>query len=313
MKLRRFFSILFVITAFGFLGVFVARSAAQLRDFSWDFRPGLIALSVLLNIAALVWGSWVWKLVLQHVGIRLPLRVVSRIWFLAALGRYIPGKIWQFVGAAHLGAAAGLAPVVTVTSLAVHTGLFLLGAVLTAVYCLPLSVGDVGGVGIPLLRWLAPLLVIGVHPAVIRRTLDLFHRLARRSVASWEAGWIDGIWLLLLAVIGWALNGVALFLFIAGLVPLADSALVPVVGINALAFLVGLAVFVAPAGLGAKEGALAALLTLVGPPLAVTALVAVAARLWTVLAEVTPALALLRGGRSGVTTGPESGSFPTPR
>lgn len=296
---RRAFSALFVLAAFAFLGVYVARNLGQLRDFPWSPRPVLLALSVLVNVAALAWGVWVWKLLLVRVGIRIPFPALARVWFLSALGRYIPGKVWQFVGAAHLGAAAGLPPVVAVTSLAVHTGFFLVGAVLASVYFLPVAVGNLGGIDLSLLRWLAPFLLLAVHPAVIGRGLALLHRVARRPVAAWEGSWRDGLLLLGLAMVAWGLNGLALYLFLAGLVPLPTGTAGAMIGINALSFLVGLAVFVAPAGLGAKEGALAALLTVVGLPAAVAALLAVAARLWAVVAEVAPALLLLRGARGG--------------
>lgn len=310
---RRAFSAVFVVAAFSFLGVYVARNVGQLRAFPWTPRPLLLALSVLVNVGALAWGVWVWKLLLARVGVRIPFPALARVWFLSALGRYIPGKIWQFVGAAHLGAAAGLAPVVAVTSLAVHTGLFLVGAVLAAVYFLPAAVGDLGGIDLSLLRWLSPLLLLTVHPAVIGRGLGLLHRMARRPVTAWEGSWADGVLLLALALVAWALNGFALYLFLAGLVPLAPSAAGAMVGINALAFLVGLAVFFAPAGLGAKEGALAALLTVVGLPAAVAALLAVAARLWSVVAEVAPALVLLRTRASGENQAPAPRSPVSPR
>jgi hypothetical protein len=52
-------------------------------------------------------------------------------------------------------------------------------------------------------------------------------------------------------------------------------------------------VFVAPAGLGAKEGAAAALFVLYVPA-AVAALLAVATRLWSLLAELIAAAVLVR-------------------
>ncbi len=291
---RGAFSAIFVVAAFGFLAAFVVRNLEQLRDFPWTPRPALLVLSVIVNVGALAWGVGVWKLLLRYVGVRIRFPVLARIWFLSALGRYIPGKVWQFVGAAHLGAGVGLEPVVAVTSLAVHTGFFVVGALLAAVYFLPAAVGDVGGLDLRLLQWIAPLLLLTVHPAVIARGLSLLHRLARRPVSAWRGSWGDGLLLLALAVVAWVLNGAALFLFLSGLVPLERSAAASMVGINALSFLVGLAVFFAPAGLGAKEGALAVLLGMVGPPAAVAALLAVAARLWSVVSEVTPALVLLR-------------------
>ena len=51
---------------------------------------------------------------------------------------------------------------------------------------------------------------------------------------------------------------------------------------------------IAPAGLGAKEGALTGLL-LGLLPLPVAAAVAVASRIWSAVAEVVPALIFLRG------------------
>lgn len=296
---RRAFGALFIAAAFGFLGAYVLRNLGELRAFPWSFRPFPLVLSVAANVGALCWGVWVWKLLLRRVGVEIAFPALARIWFLSALGRYIPGKIWQFVGAAHLGASAGLPPVVALTSLAVHTGFFLVGAVLAAVYFLPTSIGDIGGVGLPLLRWAAPILLVAVHPVVIRRGLGWFHRMARRAVVPWEGSWGDGIRLLALAGVAWVLNGLALALFVGGLIPLSPAAAPSLVGINALSFLVGLAVFFAPAGLGAKEGAMAALLVAVGIPAAVAALLAVAARLWSVTAEVVPALLLLRrpGGR----------------
>lgn len=308
---RRVFSALFVVVAFAFLGTYVARNLEQLRAFPWTLRPGLLGLSLLLNVVALAWGVWVWMLLLRRVGVRIPFPALARVWFLSALGRYIPGKIWQFVGAAHLGASVGLSPVVAVTSLAVHTGFFVVGAVLAALFFLPPQVGDLGGIGLPQLRWAAPLLLLTVHPAVIGRALGWFHRLARRPVAAWEGSWGDGVGLLALALAAWVLNGLALYLFLASLVPLSAPAALWMVGINALAFLVGLAVFVAPAGLGAKEGALAALLALVGPPIAVAALLAVAARLWSVATEVAPALVLLGRPGSGAGAAPDGAATPS--
>jgi glycosyltransferase 2 family protein len=292
---RRVAGGLFVAFAFGFLVLFVVGNLGELRRYEWTLRPGLLVLSLGVNILGLFWGVAVWQVLLRRLGRPIGHATLARVWFVSGLGRYIPGKVWQFVGAAHLGAGAGLPATVTVGSLLVHTGFFFLAALLLGIYTLPAEIGQLGGIGLPVLRTIAPLGLVLAHPAAIRTALKLVRRMTGRTVGEWEGRWIDGLVLVALALVGWTISGVALYLFLLSITPLPGTTLPALLGMNALAFVIGYAVFIAPAGLGAKEGALAAFLSLY-VPLPVAALLAVAARLWTVAAEVLPALLLLRLG-----------------
>ncbi|CAN5632409.1 hypothetical protein BH23GEM3_BH23GEM3_24180 [soil metagenome] len=313
---RKVASGVFIAAALGFLGAAVYRNLEELRGFAWEVRPVLLVLSIAAHIAVLLWGVRVWQLLLRRFAVRIPFRTLARIWFLSGIARYIPGKVWQFIGVAHLGSAVGLHPMTGITSLAVQMGMSLLGAGMAAVYFLPLGVvdtlapaaGDTAARVVVLLRWAAPLGILFVHPGVIGAALALFRRFAKRATVEWSGGWADGIWLLALSTVGWVLYGGAFYLFLASLVPLPVSALPAVTAMNALAFIVGYVIFVAPAGVGPKEGALTALLTAL-VPLPVAAVLAIAARLWTVAAEVIPALLLLRGARGSVE--PPAGAAPT--
>ena len=302
---RKIVTVLFIAAAFGFLGLAVARNIEELRGFRWEVQPVLLGASVVAHIAVLLWGVRVWQLLLRRFQVGISFRSLARIWFISGIGRYIPGKVWQFVGVAHLGSAAGLSPMMGITSLAVQMGLTLLGAALASVYLLPIDVlhtlapaaAENTGRILIILRWAAPLGILLVHPRVIGSGLTLFRKVSRRPVGEWDGSWLGGIWLLVLSVIGWVLYGLAFYLFLASLIPLSLSVLPAVTAMNALAFVVGYLVFIAPAGIGPKEGALTALLaTLV--PVPVAAVLAIAARLWTVAAEVLPALLLLRGFRA---------------
>ncbi|HUE96707.1 MAG TPA: lysylphosphatidylglycerol synthase domain-containing protein [Longimicrobiaceae bacterium] len=293
MKVRRVLGPVFVIAAFVFLGIFVARDLDQLHAYEWQVRPWLLIVSIALHVAGLIVGVAAWKLLLRNLGYPVGLRGLARVWFLSGLGRYIPGKIWQFVGAAHLGTGSGLPALVTVTSLAAHTFFFVVAAALVAVYLVPLeSLGLASSAALGF-RVTAPLLLLLLHPWVIRRVLHLLRRLSGRDLGEWSGTWRAAISVAAVATVAWVITGSALFLFIRSLVPIEAAAAPAVVGINGLAFVAGYLVFIAPAGLGAKEGALAALLSIY-LPISVAALIAVAARLWTVAAEILPALALLR-------------------
>jgi hypothetical protein len=299
-----------VATAFGFLFWFVARNAAALRAHEWTLRPGLLLVSLALHIAGLLWGVLVWRLLLRWMGHPIGYRDLARVWFVSGLGRYIPGKIWQFVGAAHLGARGGLTATVTITSLAVHSGIFGIAAMLTGIYFLPSGLVPALEPQADLARLLAPLFLVFVHPAVIRSGLAFVHRTTGRDLGAWNGRWIDGVSLVALAMVSWIVIGGAFGLFVRSLTPFGDAPLGAFMAINALAFVAGYLVFIAPAGLGAKEGALAAMLSAF-MPLPVAALVAIATRLWTVAAELVPALTLLPRSPQG-NHHPVSASDPGP-
>jgi glycosyltransferase 2 family protein len=306
---RRPAGAIFVLLAFLFLGYFVASNLDALREHRWTVRPGLLALSLLLHIAGLAWGVLVWRLLLRQMGIQVPLLGLMRVWFISGLGRYIPGKIWQFVGAAHLAGDLGVRAGATVTALAVHTGFFLVAAVLLSVYLLPSAIPGAAGAPLTLLWTLAPMLLLLLHPRVIGGALGLFRRATGRQLAEWTGTWTASIGLAALAMLGWTITGAAFHLFVQSLTPLPSSALPAMIGVNALSFVIGYAVIVAPAGLGAKEVSLAALLALYVPP-PVAALLAIAARLWTMAAEAIPALLLLFAGKSAPGTEARTPSAP---
>jgi hypothetical protein len=288
---RRAAGAAFVVIAFLFLGSFIVANVRQLRDHEWTLRPGMLALSLVVQMAGLYSGALAWQLQLRRMGTRAPLLDLARIRFVSGLARFVPGKVWPFISAARLGSGAGMAPVVTVTSILAHTVFALIAALLTAALFLPLEVGALG-IRLSMLRWLAPALLVLAHPRIIGVALALVARLSRQQVSAWTGSWLDGIGLVALSVAGWLITGAALCAFIVSVTPLPASAFTAVIGINAFAWVVGQVVFIAPAGLGAKDGAVAALLALfVAAPVA--ALIAVAVRLWSTLAEVILAAALV--------------------
>lgn len=290
--LRRLISALLIGAAFAFLAREIFRNLDALREFDWQFRPGLLLLSVAGLVVVLLAGVAYWGIVLRTFGLRTPFIPLARTWFLANLSRYIPGVVWQFVSLAQFSGAAGLRPVLAITSLLVQMGFMLLSAGALGLVVLP---GSPLGAAYPILeqlRWLAPLVLVAVHPWVIRTLVGLLGRLSRRETIAWGGSWLQGIWLLLLATLLWWAYGVVFYLLLRAFVALPLALLPAVTAIHALAFLVGYLAFFAPAGLGFKDAALTILLGGMMPG-SVAASLAVIARLWSIAGELLPALALL--------------------
>lgn len=292
MSWKRGLTLLLVGLALWYLGGTVSSNWDELKRHEWVLNPVLLAISVILHVGVLAWGVWVWRLVLTRFDARpMEYGVMLRIWSLSNLARYAPGKIWQFVAVAQLSRERGLPAALMLTSVVVHTGMSLLAALAVGSLVVP------SGALLGLPRWgLAAAAVVTaafvVHPRVLNAGLAVLPRLLRRPVIAWHGSWGDGALLLGCSVGAWLLYGVAYFAFVNALNPVAWAALPLLTGVNAWSFVVGYAAFFSIAGLGARELAMSTLLLPVMSP-GVAALVAVAARLWTVLAEVVGGLATL--------------------
>jgi glycosyltransferase 2 family protein len=289
-----------------FLGLTIARHWQQIEAYDWEVRWAVLAASIATLALVLGWGVYIWKLVLNRFDHPpIPLRALLHIWFLSNLARYVPGKVWQFVGAAELARKAGLSRAVVLTSMVVHVGFSLLSAAVVSTLILWRH-GAPEGISLAAVAVLAAASVFLVHPAILNLGLRLASRVLRSDVLRWRGGWRDGALLLALSVVSWILYGGAFALFLHSVVGVHHTALLPLAGVNALSFLIGYLAVLPPAGLGAREGAMALLLRPFAPA-AVAAILAVLSRLWTIAAELLGAATILwlgrratrRSGRSG--------------
>lgn len=273
-----------------FLGLTVARQWRELAAFQWSVDPVRLTLSVAALLVVFCWGVWVWQLLLRHLGVRVPFPALLRLWFLSGLARYVPGKIWQFVGAAQLGRGMGLDPVPLLTSMLIHTGLLIASAAAVAGPFMALTEADSGLAIVAMSAATLGLAAAAVHPRVLNAALRLVPRALHRDVLRWRGSWPHGLTLLGLFMVAWLGNGGAFALLVSALVEIPVQAVPGLVAANAIAVAAGILVFVVPAGLGAREAVLTLLLSPYAPGAGVAALLAVASRLWVLAAELIGAL-----------------------
>lgn len=300
--------------SFLFLAFALGRYRDQLVAYEWQVDAPRLVLSVLAYAAILVASVTIWGATLRQFGVRPPFPVLARIWFISNLSRYIPGKIWQFVGVVELSRAAGLAPVTNVTSLIISMGFVLIGAIFVGIYMIPAALlGGIGAAVVPL-RLGAPLLLVFLHPKVLNALVRIASRLVRRPLEPWRGSLRSGLFIFGLSVLQWLAMGAAFTLFVSSLTQVGLEHLPALTAAFALAFVAGYVTFL-PAGVGTKEGALALVLAAL-VPLPVAAAIAVAARVWMTVAELIPALYYFipsrKAGENAVTDTipPTDGSHP---
>ncbi|MBL8932321.1 MAG: flippase-like domain-containing protein [Kineosporiaceae bacterium] len=257
-----------------------------------------LVIALVAGVGTVLCSAMIWRTVLADLGDRLPLVSAGEIFLLGQLGKYLPGSVWPMLMQAQIGSRHGVSKRRTVATSVITLLISIAAGSLLIAVTWPLR-PDVGGGT----RWLAVLVVPAVavlYPPVLQRVLDAGLRAVRReplgsrttlrgtaSAAAWS-------------LLGWCCSG-ALVLALA--VPLGlpwglDSAALAFGG-YALAWLAGLIVVIAPAGAGAREGALVAVLATALPTAAGLVVALVARLMFTVADLLLAALVVIVVRRTG--------------
>lgn len=240
--------------------------------------PGELALAVAVTLVGLLLTAVLWRHLLARLGSPVPQRDAAAIFFVGQLGKYLPGSVWTFAAQAQLGrrhrVPARSSVAASSVFLLLHTSSGVaLGSALVAA----------GALDTDLPRWLWALAAAGgtvaLLPPVVR---PLGSRIAGKDATIVFTA-RDLVIAIALMLGTWTAYGAALVVLLPST---ADPA--AVVGAFALSHAAGVLLVFAPAGLGAREGVLVALL---GPVLgmAPAAAAALLARVVHTLADFAAA------------------------
>jgi len=253
----------------------------------WRFDAVRLAGAVGVGVLALLATAWLWARLFREAGGEASVSEAMAAWLGSNLGRYLPGKIWQLAGiASYLAARGDSAAAGFTVSLALPVIMLATGAALGVAFA---GVTAFGGLGpIPLALGIA-VAVGAVHPATLRWLVRLGRRWLRESGQT-EVVEISAASLLGAGagcVVMWGLYGLGFWLLMGGLMPASPVGWPAATGIFAAGYVLGYVVLLAPGGIVVREGAIAGMLgTTAGLALGPATAVALAARLWTVLAEL---------------------------
>lgn len=281
----------------GFLIAYLVGNWSRVQDYDWSIDWGRLAIAAALH--ALVYSGYVvlWRHVLGVLGARLSLADAHRIWYLANLGRYVPGKVFQLAGMAYLARSKGVSPVLGVASTIVSQLFVLATAFAVAAATLPAVAGRIGWLQPVALICAGGLLLVLLTPA-FDRLYYLALRMGGRPEYHVEVPWATRLALTTGYAVLWIVFGVAFWLFVGAVTDLEAGAIRPLVGIWAIGYLAGWIVIFVPGGLGVREGVYAALLALYIPTTIAVA-TSVLARVWSTAVELAVAGGLL--ARFGLT------------
>jgi hypothetical protein len=105
--------VLMAVIAWGIYRILAPELGQLSREELTRWRPAGLPLlaSFALLVAFYIGHAFIWRKIMSDLGIGRPSAGTTlRIYFLASLGRYIPGKLWALAGLAVLAGKAGLSP-----------------------------------------------------------------------------------------------------------------------------------------------------------------------------------------------------------
>lgn len=239
---------------------FVGRALAgqweslQRADLTVAPHAGWLALAVLAAAGTFLLQAESWRQALIGWNQRVPRMEIARIWFLANLGRYLPGKLWSLAGMIVLAGRHGVPAWAAATSAVVlqavglGTALALVAAILPDAETglrLGLAIAVAGGT------------ILGVaSPAVMGTVRKLSPRLSEvrampvRALAR----------CVVLTTLGWLAYGLSFWALARGVGIPSGFSLALATGTFALGYTVGVLAVFAPGGAVVREAVLLALL-----------------------------------------------------
>jgi hypothetical protein len=280
--------------------------APELGRLTWaeilQYRPsaGPLVLSTLLLVAVYLAHAFLWRSIMVDLDIARPTsRVTVRVYFIASLGRYLPGKLWQLAGLALLAARSGMSPGGAAAAALLGQLAFLTSGLIFLALLLPrwaegswALMGAVVLAGMAVAGWLIVATGWGSRarewllrraPESVRPRLGAAFDLAARIRPAYAFRWAVAYGLT------WVVLGIAFTMFVSAFVPEARETPRQLAGTIAASYLWGYLMVIAPAGIGVREVAMGGLLARIpGFPIGAALVVAVVSRLWFTVAEILP-------------------------
>jgi uncharacterized membrane protein YbhN (UPF0104 family) len=292
--LIRSVQVIVILLIFYFLIKGVVANWSQVKGFDWKFDYPLLAISFVLQIAALCWLVQVWRWILRHSGSTVSYPGLFKIWFFANLGRYLPGKVWQFLGMVYMLEKRGVPPrntfstVVLAQSFSVMSGL-LLAFVFLGVNLYSQFLSDNPGLMVVIAIFFLAVVAFACYPRLLQRLVNFGLGILKREKISLDITRKDVIIYVLCYSVSWLLFGLAFLVFIKAMAQASLSMYPSLTGAFAFSVNIGFLVLFVPGGIGVREGLLVLLLSSLFPgffPVPVATLISLLARLWVTVAEL---------------------------
>lgn len=219
------------------------------EDLTFDYR--LLFFAFLLSIVNSIFPTWLWEKILHLLDEKPRFMDLWRISMYSQMARYIPGKIWQYMGKIYWGQKVGLPKKKILISTLLETIFLLCGAFILSMFSLKIFLS---GKSIVILFILIFLVLIALHPKLIEKCINIIGKKWLSQPVTIQFSYWNILTLVTLYSVLWVMIGFQLYLFVLSFYKIPLTQFIYFSSINAASWLIGFVSIIAPSGLVVKEG-----------------------------------------------------------
>ena len=283
------------------VGFIVVALAKQWEDVAASWQSLDIAWRWVAMATAVVLGTYAlliqcWRILLGGWGGHLVYGAATRIWAIANLGRWLPGKVWAIGALGYMASKEGVSGVAAAGSSVLGTVLNL-GAGLAIAVVLGSDGLEFVAPGFRVVSIVAAVgFVLGVAalPRLLPPILRAFAQRRGMPIGSQHLS-AGELWLATgINLLSWVAYGVAFWMFSRAVTPRISGDPLMFIAVYSASYLAGFLALFAPGGLGVRELALSGLLVGLGMAgQGDAAVLSATSRIWLTVLEVLPGLLAL--------------------
>jgi len=265
------------------MSYYLVENWSTLKGHHWQFDIKMLILS-----SVLLWFAFLSAISMLHLAFKriaktkISLIQLFRVFNIANLGRYLPGKIWNILGMYYLVGEYGISKKQTTLAILASEISYKGSALLIGICYFIFS---------PLYRQYLPIMIallacslIFIHPKTIDKFVNYGLRLFKKPAIEINFSYRTILIFFLLYINVWMIYSLAFYVFVNSLTSLESINIIQFFTILPLCWVVGYIMIFAPGGIGVREGMLVIIL---GEflPAEIALVIAVFQRIWFSIVE----------------------------
>lgn len=237
------------VLAFLFIGKLIYDQAPQILSQMQNLKPVLLLYGTISLLIYYFLRSLVWQRILKGFGYHIPYKESNYLWGMSELKRYIPGKVWTFLGRAVVFHNKNVEKKDIVKGMLIEAEIFVIGCVVVSLLALPFFFQSFN----VLLGWVAVGLV---SAGILFYIFSNSFKVMRFKILFPPFHHNETLLLILISTVALFFFGLGNYFIVSALFFL-DPQLIPqLIGVFVFAFLAGFLSIITPAGFGVREGIL---------------------------------------------------------
>ena len=272
---------------FYFIARFIIDHYHELQFYEFQFNYFSLSIAVFLSLLGTFNYSFIWHYITLKNQCSISLKKDIVIWFLAEIGKFIPGKIFLLAGKIYYYNLAGKSKIKVVFCFYLEIICALIAGFLIFLFSLLFINIDFLNHYKGIVYFFLIVFSIAIHPKLIELILNFGLRSFRSATIIVDIRYIDILKITIFYVLNYILFGTGLYFLISSTYHISMTYIPFISGAFSLANanVIGILSLLAPSGIGVREGILILFLKTIVPN-SIAGFAALLARIWATVPEL---------------------------